>query len=279
MKTRIISAAVGTVLLLAAMFCPYTLVLAVLLAAVAAMAVWELLHTTGRVRDRLLVVISAVFAAAEVLACYGWQCAAGHPAARWIVQCRLPLGLLLVYGVLLVLTLLRRHEELDAAALGYAAFATVYAAAGFSALAAMRAMEHGILLLFVVLVIPWMNDTGAYFVGVFFGKNKMTPRISPKKSWEGFFGGWVVAIGSAMLTGVIYHAITGAESHWLLLGFLAFVLAPLSVCGDLFASVIKRQSGIKDYGKLMPGHGGVMDRFDSVVITAPLLYLLFSLLV
>ncbi len=286
MKTRIISAAVGIVLLLAVLLCPYTVVLAVLLAAIAALAVWELLHATGRVKEPLLLYGSMAFAAAGVLAQYAAQATAGlYPAeaqtafSPYHVLAVLPLLLVLLYGVFLVLVLLRHHAGTDVSTVGYAAFLTLYATAGFASLAAIRVMQHGLLFLLVVLLIPWMSDTGAYFVGTFFGKHKMTPVISPKKSWEGFFGGWAVAIGSAVLAGVIYHAATGAPGHCLLLAVLAFVLAPLSVCGDLFASVIKRQSGIKDYGRIMPGHGGVMDRFDSVVVIAPLLYMLLELVV
>lgn len=283
MKTRIISAAVGIVLLLAVLLCPYTVVLAVLLAAIAALAVWELLHATGRVKEPLLLYGSMAFAAAGVLAQYAMQATARQRQETVKafspdhVLAVLPLLLVLLYGVFLVLVLLRHHAGTDVSTVGYAAFLTLYATAGFASLAAIRVMQHGLLFLLVVLLIPWMSDTGAYFVGTFFGKHKMTPVISPKKSWEGFFGGWAVAIGSAVLAGVIYHAATGAPGHCLLLAVLAFVLAPLSVCGDLFASVIKRQSGIKDYGRIMPGHGGVMDRFDSVVVIAPLLYMLLVL--
>ena len=187
--------------------------------------------------------------------------------------------LIVLLGVFLLLVALRRHADTEVSAVGYAAFVTAYAAAGFGALAALRELpQHGMLYVLIALIIPWMSDTGAYFVGTFLGRHKMTPVISPKKSWEGFFGGWAIAVGSAVLTGWLYHLITGQSGHYLPLALLAFVLAPFSVCGDLFASVIKRQSGIKDYGHIMPGHGGVMDRFDSVIAIAPVLHLLLFLL-
>ena len=188
--------------------------------------------------------------------------------------------LIVLLGVFLLLAALRRHADTEVSAVGYAAFVTAYAAAGFGALAALRELpQHGMLYVLIALIIPWMSDTGAYFVGTFLGRHKMTPVISPKKSWEGFFGGWAIAVGSAVLTGWLYHLITGQDGHYLPLAVLAFVLAPFSVCGDLFASVIKRQSGIKDYGHIMPGHGGVMDRFDSVIAIAPVLHLLLFLLI
>lgn len=295
MKTRIISAAVGIVLLIAVLLCPYTVVLAVLLAALAALAVWELLHATGRIGCRALTGGCMAFAALWVLLCYFWEWAA--KVILFSGEERKPDGyselftlfvllmlafvvLIVLFGILLLLVALRRHADTEVSAVGYAAFVTAYAAAGFGALAALRELpQHGMLYVLIALIIPWMSDTGAYFVGTFLGRHKMTPVISPKKSWEGFFGGWAIAVGSAVLTGWLYHLITGQSGHYLPLAVLAFVLAPLSVCGDLFASVIKRQSGIKDYGHIMPGHGGVMDRFDSVIAIAPVLHLLLFLLI
>ena len=295
MKTRIISAAVGIVLLVAVLLCPYTAVLAVLLAALAALAVWELLHATGRIGCRALTGGCMAFAALWVLLCYAWQWISGktwfcvdgkmseNNDAQWRLFFFLTAGiilLILLFGIFLLLVALRRHADTEVSAVGYAAFVTAYAAAGFGALAALRELpQHGMLYVLIALIIPWMSDTGAYFVGTFLGRHKMTPVISPKKSWEGFFGGWAIAVGSAALTGWLYHLITGQSGHYLPLALLAFVLAPFSVCGDLFASVIKRQSGIKDYGHIMPGHGGVMDRFDSVIAIAPVLHLLLFLLI
>ena len=294
MKTRIISAAVGIVLLVAVLLCPYTAVLAVLLAALAALAVWELLHATGRIGCRALTGGCMAFTALWVLLCYAWQWISGktwfcvdgkmseNNDAQWRLFFFLTAGiilLILLFGIFLLLVALRRHADTEVSAVGYAAFVTAYAAAGFGALAALRELpQHGMLYVLIALIIPWMSDTGAYFVGTFLGRHKMTPVISPKKSWEGFFGGWAIAVGSAVLTGWLYHLITGQDGHYLPLAVLAFVLAPFSVCGDLFASVIKRQSGIKDYGHIMPGHGGVMDRFDSVIAIAPVLHLLLFLL-
>ena len=294
MKTRIISAAVGIVLLVAVLLCPYTAVLAVLLAALAALAVWELLHATGRIGCRALTGGCMAFAALWVLLCYAWQWISGktwfcvdgkmseNNDAQWRLFFFLTAGIILLivlFGIFLLLVALRRHADTEVSAVGYAAFVTAYAAAGFGALAALRELpQHGMLYVLIALIIPWMSDTGAYFVGTFLGRHKMTPVISPKKSWEGFFGGWAIAVGSAVLTGWLYHLITGQSGHYLPLALLAFVLAPFSVCGDLFASVIKRQSGIKDYGHIMPGHGGVMDRFDSVIAIAPVLHLLLFLL-
>lgn len=281
MKTRIISAAVGLVLLAGALFCPWSPVLALLLAALSAVAVWELLHNAGRVPVKALTVGGMVFSAVEVLLCYGIQLArltARTKASWWWSR---PLEMLrnghaieivaLVYMALLVLVVLKYHQTMEVQTVGFAAFMTVYATAGFAALAILWAVadKAGFLL---ALLIPWMSDTGAYFTGFFCGRHKMSPVISPKKTWEGFFGGVVVSMASAVVYMLVCRGLGISlpfSTERLVLATV--VLAPLSVCGDLFASVIKRQRGIKDYGNIMPGHGGVMDRFDSVLVIAPLL--------
>ena len=283
MKTRIVSGLVGTVILFAVLLCPVSWLLALVLAAAAAIAVYELLHNTGRVPDKVLVYGSMLFAALEVLAVFHSRELLLHNymespmVALWLpFSGLLPLLLPVAYALFLMMALLAGHQTMDIAVGGYTFFMTAYATVGFSALAALRVLNAaGLYYVLLPMVISWMSDTGAYFVGTFFGKHKMTPVISPKKSWEGFFGGWIISVGLTAVYAVICNALLAPQAAVSILQFtiMAAVLAPLSVCGDLFASVIKRQSGIKDYGNLMPGHGGVMDRFDSVVFIAPLVYI------
>ncbi len=283
MKTRIVSGLVGTVILFAVLLCPVSWLLALVLAAAAAIAVYELLHNTGRVPDKVLVYGSMLFAALEVLAVFHSRELLLHNymespmVALWLsFSGLLPLLLPVAYALFLMMALLAGHQTMDIAVGGYTFFMTAYATVGFSALAALRVLNAaGLYYVLLPMVISWMSDTGAYFVGTFFGKHKMTPVISPKKSWEGFFGGWIISVGLTAVYAVICNALLAPQAAVSILQFtiMAAVLAPLSVGGDLFASVIKRQSGIKDYGNLMPGHGGVMDRFDSVVFIAPLVYI------
>ena len=113
------------------------------------------------------------------------------------------------------------------------------------------------------LFIVWGNDVFAYLTGIAFGKHKMAPRISPKKSWEGFVGG----IAGAMAMGALGSFVVGGSlGMWL---GLSAVVAITSVFGDLVESMFKREAGIKDSGKIMPGHGGVLDRFDALLISSP----------
>ncbi len=285
MKVRIISALVATVILFAVLLCPYTIVLAVALAVASSLAVWELLYATHRVTNRLVVGGCMAFSAIEVLAVYALQCLSSGVIdlpAFWLMRAVIsaPLVLLAVFSAFMLLYAVLTLKKGGIRTAAYAYGLTLYATVGFSSLAALRmlSLSVGIVLILLPMVISWMSDMGAYFIGTFFGKHKMAPVISPKKSWEGFFGGWAVSIGASALYAVIVNAIFSLGVSAFNFAFVALLLAPLSVCGDLLASYIKRQSGIKDYSNIMPGHGGVMDRFDSVVCIAPLLYILLLVL-
>ena len=133
----------------------------------------------------------------------------------------------------------------------------------------------GFFSVWMTFISAWGSDTCAYFTGVLFGKHKITPRLSPKKSVEGCIGGVVGAGLLGLVYGVVLHNLgrlpEGDLWAYPLLGICGSVVGQI---GDLAASAIKRNFGIKDYGNIIPGHGGVMDRFDSVIFTAPLIYLL-----
>lgn len=125
--------------------------------------------------------------------------------------------------------------------------------------------------------VPWVSDGGAYFAGVFLGKHKLCPKISPNKTVEGFIGGLIVGAASAPLVGFIFSLIyQNFAVDYLYLVILGLLASLISVLGDLSFSLIKRSCGIKDYGSIFPGHGGMLDRFDSVIYVAPLVYLFCS---
>ncbi|MCR5778850.1 MAG: phosphatidate cytidylyltransferase [Lachnospiraceae bacterium] len=132
--------------------------------------------------------------------------------------------------------------------------------------------DHGFKMTILVFISSWVCDTCAYFTGKTFGRHKLAPVLSPKKSIEGSVGG---VLGSA-LVGVLYGYLFGFMPGYMAL--LCGIAGAISQFGDLFASAIKREHGIKDYGNLIPGHGGIMDRFDSVIITAPIIYILAEVL-
>lgn len=128
-------------------------------------------------------------------------------------------------------------------------------------------LNNGSILIWLVFITAFATDTFAYFVGVLFGKRKLAPKLSPKKSIEGSVGG---ILGALIIT-ILFAYIFNIESI-LKLSILSIIASIMAQVGDLTASRIKRVVGIKDYGNLMPGHGGVLDRFDSILFTAPIVY-------
>nr|WP_288787615.1 phosphatidate cytidylyltransferase [uncultured Blautia sp.] len=147
-------------------------------------------------------------------------------------------------------------------------FGVVYVAVMLSFIYLTRSLPDGKFLVWLIFLCSWGCDTCAYCVGMLIGKHKMAPVLSPKKSIEGAVGG----VAGAAFLGAIYAAATqGKMAEYAL---ICAVGALISMVGDLAASAIKRNQNIKDYGKLIPGHGGILDRFDSVIITAPVIYYL-----
>jgi len=124
---------------------------------------------------------------------------------------------------------------------------------------------------FMLFVLIWSSDTFAYLTGKFFGKHKMAPKISPKKTWEGFAGGVVLTLILGFFVEKYFPELRG---NWMIVGLLTATFAPL---GDLVESQLKRSFAVKDSGNIIPGHGGILDRLDSFIICAPVIYLYFIL--
>ena len=152
-------------------------------------------------------------------------------------------------------------------------FAFFYRTREFSGIFDTQHFETGFYAAFVIIISSWISDTCAYFVGVCIGKHKIFPVLSPKKSLEGCIGG---VIGSGIfgcLYGLLLHEFNVCGTKFILyFGIMCMCGSVIGQIGDLAASGIKRNFGIKDYGKLIPGHGGVMDRFDSMILISPLVY-------
>lgn len=138
----------------------------------------------------------------------------------------------------------------------------------------------GVSLIFYTLFCAWFGDSGAYFVGTFLGKHKLCPEISPKKTVEGLVGG-IVTVGIVSLIHCLvfnFFIADGAQMSYAVLIPVGMAASGMGVIGDLSASIIKRQYDVKDFGNIMPGHGGVLDRFDSVIFVAPFLCMVFNFL-
>lgn len=167
-----------------------------------------------------------------------------------------------------------RSEQVSMAMFGF-----VYVSVMLSYLYQVRMVEHGEYMIWLAFIGAWGSDTCAYCVGMLIGKHKLPSELSPKKSIEGCVGG---VIGAALI-GFIYATIfkshlTAMNNPQVAFAIIGAVSSVLSQIGDLAASAIKRNHNIKDYGKLIPGHGGILDRFDSIIFTAPIVYLLLQVL-
>lgn len=161
-------------------------------------------------------------------------------------------------------------------------FATnLYITVGFSSIVMLHDINygdtaHGRYMYILIFVGAWIPDIAAYFCGKFFGRHKLIPDVSPKKTVEGAVGGVIAGGLSFVLFGLVIDKLGFGEARYLELALAGVVIAVVSIFGDLVASLIKRQYGIKDYGKIFPGHGGVLDRFDSIIAISPFLLMICS---
>lgn len=191
---------------------------------------------------------------------------------------------LLVYAIFTALVftaMLLYHKETSFKEVGVLYSMVVLIPSALQCLVALRNLNpaHGMYYVLIAVFSAWVADAGAYFAGTFFGKHKLCPEISPKKTVEGAIGGMLVNVLFMVLSGVVlsqgmYHGTV--QAHYLPLVLVGLFGSPISILGDLSFSLIKRSCNIKDFGSLIPGHGGILDRFDSVIFTAPFVYLLVS---
>ncbi len=152
---------------------------------------------------------------------------------------------------------------------------TTYVTVSLTTLVLLRTVANaGVYIFALVFVISWMTDVSAYFVGSLLGKHKLIPEISPKKSVEGAIGGVIGGvIGGLVLATIMYFFCADYKPNFVMFAVVSFVGSIVSQIGDLIASLIKRECGIKDYGNLFPGHGGVLDRYDSIIAVSTILFL------
>ncbi len=176
---------------------------------------------------------------------------------------------LLVFGCSYYVLKYPEYSPLDFA---LTLFGIIYIVIGFSHLILLRNMAEGFWLAAYVFLVVWSTDTAAYFVGLNFGRHKLLTLVSPQKSWEGFCGG---ILGSFLLIFLLAKFLVPTYEQFLL--YMTPLVSAAAQIGDLFESTLKRYAGVKDSGKIIPGHGGVLDRFDSALWAIPLTYHLLSL--
>ncbi len=266
MKTRIISAAVLVpILLVLVLFAP-TMFSAVIYAVLMAIGAYELLYRTHLVKHSRLVIYASVMAFAVTM----WS----HTGA---VHAWLLIGLL-VYTLVLFAEMMMDHVRvrIEMLALCYVAGAVVPFL--LSSLIRILDMATGRYVILIPFVVAFLSDSGAYFVGMKFGRHKLAPVVSPNKTIEGALGGLAAAmVGMLMYALVLDIAFPRLTVNYGMAILYGLVGSGAGVFGDLCFSIIKRQTGIKDYGNLIPGHGGVLDRLDSMMMVGPLMEALLLL--
>lgn len=262
MKTRILAAVVLLPLLLVVLILLPPMFTAVLLGAMCGVAAWELLYGTGLVKHPRLVCYAVIEAFLVGIWCgFGCPFVWGYAGA-------------FVYLMLLCTEMLLAKTKLPFEKLLVCLAGGLVVPYLLCSIVRIRGMELGAFYVLLPFLLSFTSDSGAYFVGIFFGKHKLAPTVSPKKTVEGLLGGVAAAVVSVLIFGLVMSIGFGYHVNYLY-GIVYGVLGSLaSVLGDLTFSVIKRQNDIKDYGKVIPGHGGILDRFDSMTVVGPLTELL-----
>jgi len=282
MKVRIITGlicAAIVIMLLVFTGLGYQGVMSIPMGAIAAIAAYEIMRVS-KCKNKVLTVVSMIVAAiGPAYVDFGLQ--------QYIP---VPLSVLIIsYVLVLLIIMLKHYDTTKFEHVALALFGSIAIPGSLGTFFEVRDLcvdypelfqrSHCVFLILCAMYCAWMSDTWAYFVGSKLGKHKLAPKISPKKSVEGAIGG---VFGTALFCVVTYlicdHFYFYKETLnvWMVL-FASVALAILGMCGDLSASVIKRNFGEKDFGNLFPGHGGVLDRIDSFLVTMPSLYVIIQI--
>ena len=268
MKTRIISGVVAALLVVGLLVLNsyYNVTIVIALAILAAIAVYEMLYLTGAVKTKLPVFVAMIYAAAVL-----WFNFMTYFGINTKV-------ITIVYVFFLAIFAVLKHNEFKLPQLAMAISMPIIISFAFTCLASLInvGLGFGVFLFVLLFNFACVTDIGAYFVGTFFGKHKLAPEIRPKKTVEGAVGGVACSVVGTVITCFVFQAILDVSVNILLLAVITPVFSILGMFGDLFASLIKRHFGIKDYGNIMPGHGGVLDRTDSILFIAPAFLLFLS---
>ncbi len=270
MAVRLISAAIGIVIALFVLFLNDTVLFPIAVAGVIGIILFELTQAVDGTKFRIATAGVLLYGAVTTFFEF-------YNLEAYLVPVQM--ACLLLVFVELILHSKTFHVE----QIAFMIMAAVLVTKSLCLVISLREIEeHGMLYVVLALCGAWIADSGAYFSGVFLGKRKLCPEISPKKTVEGFWGGVISNMVVFGLVCLVYAMIcrnngNAVEVNYISACLMGGVCALISVLGDLSASVIKRQKNIKDYGTIMPGHGGMMDRFDSVLFVVPTFYAFLTL--
>ena len=257
MLTRILTAVVAVPLLIFLLYLDNTAVLLVAMTFAAALAVGEVLLATKYFSNKGVAAVCMIYATVmPTFLCI-------DPIKRFFPM------LAGTFLLIMFVIMLFDHEKVRFEEIALMSFVSFLIPLSLSTIVFLhKNFETGVYYVVLALLIPWISDAGAYFIGSAFGKHKMAPKISPKKSWEGFIGGLVFCLAASALLAWLFPAEVKGLSMLQMLGFGA-VVCVAGTWGDLIESMIKRSLGVKDSGNLLPGHGGILDRIDSLLLVTP----------
>ncbi|MDP4119899.1 MAG: phosphatidate cytidylyltransferase [Bacillota bacterium] len=271
-KTRLISGAVGVAIIVTmlAINQRFEIIINIVMALAALLMVVELLTAKGLIKNLKISLPCMLYAAVTPIL---WSNRMGN------VPYNTALISTVVFTVLLFIIMVAYNDEISFNDISFAFALSILITLSLSTIIAMCDLDRTHASFYVVLAlgIPWLCDTGGLFVGLALGKHKLTPNISPKKTVEGAIGGVIIGTFSAAAIGFVFSNwiytgdVYGMHVDYIILLMIGFINSIIAIFGDLSFSVIKRICHVKDYGTLIPGHGGIADRFDSVILTAPLL--------
>lgn len=286
MKTRIISGAVAIALLIVVLILSDTIVFNIAFGLIAALMVYEMARAKKLDKEYGYLGVSAVFAFICPVIVYFLPNIApllsDHTSrftrhSAYLALAAAPyIAVAFAYIVIVTAILLARHKSIKIGDF-YTCTAYVLLICGCMHSICFIVKETLFIFLIFAFMGAWVADTGAYFAGTFFGKHRLCPEISPKKTIEGLAGGAIAnAIVFAAATSFWNPSIKDAKFSPIAMAIVGVICCFLGLLGDLTASLIKRECGIKDYGNIMPGHGGAMDRFDSLIYIAPFMLIMVT---
>lgn len=264
MKSRILVSAIGVPLILLVVLWAPMWVLAAFLSALSAIAAWELMKCVGAHRHRLLCAAAIVCAAFSV----------GFAFFNTYIYGEL----VVVYAMMVFIYAVFRGGEVKFQQIMAALFAMFIIPYAFASFLRLAALGYGRACLLLPLIFSFGSDTFAFFAGRAFGKHKLAPKVSPKKTVEGAIGGLLGDAVCGLAYAFVMNTWFGGSVSYPGIAALGLVCSVAAQLGDLSFSLIKREFGIKDYGRIFLDHGGVLDRFDSVLFVAPVLGILLPLL-
>jgi phosphatidate cytidylyltransferase len=275
MKTRIISGIIIAAIFAVFMFFAHIpFVLNAAIALLSAAALYETLIVTKYVESKALMWLSILLA---VFVPFVAPVMAFFPAAYSHVSTAV-VSAVFIYILIVFITMLASKEKFSLEHLSFVFLMTIIIPCFFSTIVFSNALSGGVFNILVIFMCAWGSDTGGYLFGGLYGRHQITPKISPKKTAEGMIGSVFSSFSAVIFTAYICDILVDTISVNYFVAFICGIIGSvLAILGDLFASVIKRSFGVKDFGSIIPGHGGIMDRFDSILFVAPFIYIVLSI--